>query len=138
MIKTNEKTTVELLLEFRRKMNEKTKKLTFGKDLTLSQLETLIFIGIDDKKTMESISKHLNITPPSTTSFIDKLQKQKLITRKPDKYDRRLTYIELTPKTKKELSKMKSEKEKIFNSLLSKLTETERKLLKELIIKLID
>lgn len=133
-----DKTTVELLLEFRKKMNEKTKRLTFGKDLTLSQLETLIFINTDNKRTMESISKHLNITPPSTTSLIDKLYKQKLIARKPDKDDRRLTYIELTPKTKKELSKMKSEKEKIFNSLLSKLTETERKKFKQLIIKLID
>lgn len=137
MLKTQDKTTVELLLDFRRKINEKSKGLTFGKDLTLSQLDTLIFIGTENKKTMESISKHLNITPPSTTTLINKLEKQRLIIRKADKDDRRLTYIELTPKTKKQLSDMKTKKEKIFNSLLSKLNEKERRDFKKIITKLI-
>lgn len=125
-MKDTNKTMGELLSAFRRKINTCIKKSNFERELTLSQLETLIFIGPKDKKTMESISTYFDIAPPSATSLINKLQKRGLIIRKNDKNDRRIVYIELSPEAKKHVLNMWKQKEKILNDLVSKLTINDR------------
>jgi DNA-binding MarR family transcriptional regulator len=125
-LKEQEKTMGELLSAFRRKINTCIKKGTFEKELTLSQLEALMFIGPKDRKTMESIATNFDIAPPSATSLISKLEKRGLVVRTQDKKDRRMVYIELTPETKKMILNMWKQKEKVLNELVSTLTVADR------------
>ena len=116
----------ELLLAFRRKINDSTKKAHFGEELTFSQMETLMFIGPDGLKTMESIAAYLKIAPPSATSVIEKMEKKGLVVRKKDKADRRIVHIELSARAKKQIVTMWKQKEKILDSIVSKLTKTDK------------
>jgi DNA-binding MarR family transcriptional regulator len=135
---TTEKSMGELLSGFRRAIKSCLKKNILEEELTLSQMETLIFIGPKDKKTMESISTHLDISPPSATSLIGKLVKNKMVIRKNDKIDRRIVYIELSTKTKKELVSMWQKKEKALDTLVSKLSITDRNHFKRILNTLIN
>jgi MarR family transcriptional regulator, organic hydroperoxide resistance regulator len=116
----------ELLLAFRRKISCSTKQETFDRELTFSQIETLMFIGLHDKKSMESIASYLKIAPPSATSLIEKLEKKGLILRTKDKQDRRMVLIELSPQAKKQISNMWDRKEQVLEKLISKLNSTDR------------
>ncbi|MDD5318297.1 MAG: MarR family transcriptional regulator [Candidatus Pacebacteria bacterium] len=123
---TNNISIGELLLAFRRKMNACTKKGSFERELTFSQMEILMFIGPSEKKSMESIAKYLKVAPPSATSLIEKMEKAGLVLRKKDKNDRRVVFIELSPKTKKMIAVLWKKKEKILDKIVSKLNPTDR------------
>ncbi len=116
----------ELLLAFRRKINTCTKKGPFEQELTFSQIELLMFIGIDSKKSMESLANHLKVAPPSVTSMIAKMERKGLVVRRKDKVDRRVIYIELSPKTKKQVMSLWKEKELVLKKVVSKLTKTDK------------
>jgi len=116
----------ELLLAFRRKINACTKQDFFGRELTFSQVETLMFIGPAGRKSMESIAAYLHIAPPSATSLIEKREKAGLVARKKDRSDRRVVFIELSPKTKKQVSMLWRQKEKILGQIVAKLRPADR------------
>lgn len=123
----------ELLLAFRRKINTCAKNVSFGRELTFAQIEILTFIGPKDMKTMESIATYLKIAPPSATSLIEKMEKIGLVVRKKDKNDRRVVYIELSSKTKKEISSLWKKKAAALNKVVSKLTKADREHLERII-----
>lgn len=120
----------ELLLAFKRTISSCTKsqskKESFAEDLTFPQVETLMFIGIKGRKSMESIASYFDIAPPSATSIIEKLEKKGHVVRIKDKNDRRMVYIELSPNTKKLMLKMWKQKEKVLEQVVSKLSSSDR------------
>jgi DNA-binding MarR family transcriptional regulator len=124
------------MLGFRRKINESTKESSLKKELTISQFETLWFIGFLGNKSMESIADFLRITPPSATSMINKMEKRGLVSRKRDMKDKRIVYISLTASTKNHLKLMRKNKEKVLGNIVSKLSQDDKKHL-ERIIKII-
>ena len=121
----------------RRMITESIKKNTLKDELTFSQFETLWFIGINGKKSMEAIADYLKITPPSTTSMISKMDKKGLVCRKRDIKDKRVVYISLTPKTKNHLRTLRMQKEKLFSLIISKLSKKDKEHLEQIIKKLI-
>lgn len=135
-MQTNKSNLLELMLGFRRKINESTKESSLKKELTISQFETLWFIGFDGKRSMESIADFLKITPPSATSMINKMEKRGLVSRKRDVKDKRIVYISLTTSTKNHLKSMRKNKEKVLCNIVSKLSQNDKKHL-ERIIKII-
>jgi DNA-binding MarR family transcriptional regulator len=116
----------ELLLAFRRKISCSTKKELLDRELTFSQIETLMFIGLKGSKSMESIASHLDIAPPSATSLVEKLEKKGLIVRFKDSQDRRMVLIELSAQAKKQISKMWKSKEQVLEKLIAKLNAADR------------
>jgi DNA-binding MarR family transcriptional regulator len=135
-MQTNKSNLLELMLGFRRKINESTKESSLKKELTISQFETLWFIGFLGNKSMESIADFLRITPPSATSMINKMEKRGLVSRKRDMKDKRIVYISLTASTKNHLKLMRKNKEKVLGNIVSKLSQDDKKHL-ERIIKII-
>ena len=136
-MQTNKENLCELLLGFRRKIIESAKQSSLKEELTFSQFETLWFIGFNGKKSMEAIADYLKITPPSATSMIAKMEKKGLVIRTRDVKDKRVIYISLTSETKKHLQALRKQKEKIFNNLVSKLSEVDKKHLERIIRTLI-
>ena len=128
----------ELLLGFRRKITESAKQSSLKDELSFSQFETLWFIGFNGKKSMEAIADYLKITPPSATSMIGKMEKKNLVIRTRDVKDKRVIYISLTPKTKTHLQTLRKQKEKILNSIVSKLSSNDRKNFERIIKTLIE
>jgi len=130
---THKGSLCELMLGFRRKITESDKGNFFKDELTFSQFETLWFIGSSGKKSMEAIAEHLKITPPSATSMIGKMEKRGLVSRKRDMKDRRVIYISLAAKTKKQLEALWKQKEKSFNTIVSKLSKKDKTNLERII-----
>jgi DNA-binding MarR family transcriptional regulator len=123
----------ELLLGIRRKIRENSPKKTIRDDLTFSQFETLWFIGLKGRKNMETIAEHLKITPPSATYMINKMVKRGLVSRIHDIKDKRIVYISLTQKTKKNLEIIRKHKEEMFIHFISKLSSVDKQNLQRII-----
>jgi DNA-binding MarR family transcriptional regulator len=83
---------------------------------------------------MESIANHLEIKPPSATTLIRTLERKGYVIRKGDPDDRRVVNIELTSSAKRKLSSIKKKKDQAFESLLTKLSASDRKELTRLLI----
>lgn len=122
-----------LMFGLRRLINKSEKENKLKHELTVSQFETLWFIGPTGRRTMESIADHLNIKPPSVTALVDKLEKSGLVTREKDPADRRLIQVVLTKKTIKELQMMGRKKELVFDKIISKLSPADQKELERIL-----
>jgi len=123
----------DLLLIFRRKILESVKREGVKHDLTLSQVEILNFIGLSGKKTMKDIADYLKITPPSTTTIIEEMERKGLVERIKDEKDRRIAFIVLSKKTKKIFTSICKQKELIFKEMISKLNNKDQKILERII-----
>ena len=86
---------------------------------------------------MKDLSKFLEITPPSATSMIDKMEKIKFVKREFDPSDRRTISISLTKTGLKMFEKAKKEKLRMMKHLLKRLTPEERETLLELLNKMV-
>ncbi len=71
------------------------------------------------------IGKKLHISKPNMTTQIDKLAEEGMVTRLPDKKDRRIIRIKITPKGKRFIETSKKEVEIIIKKNLSPLNNEE-------------
>lgn len=126
MSKTTHESIGQLMLSFRRKINASAKKGTFERELTFSQIETLMLIAAEGRMTMERIANHFDIKPPTATALISKLEKKKHVLRKKDEKDRRVIYIELSSQTKKRIEEMWRQKEATLEKITSKLSKKDK------------
>jgi len=104
---------------------------------TLSYMNFLILVSIDDRKgcTQKYIAEQMNLTNPAVSKRIEKLVRDKLLTREVNLNDRRANAIKLTQKGKDELEIVYKvlgesaekrfaelgEKRTLFNELLDQL-----------------
>jgi len=100
------------------------------------QLEALCFIQEHKKPTMTELASYLNISPPSTTSLITVLVKNKEIERIRTELDRRTVRLAITSAGKRKLSQSMSffytELGKKFETLTSKELEDFIRILKKI------
>lgn len=92
------------------------------KNLTLVQLNALIFLKEHDSAQISEISNYFDIAIPTATVLVDRLSSIKLVRREPDMEDRRVTRVSLTNKGEILLQKAMREREKILKKMLSRLT----------------
>lgn len=116
----------EVLFAFRRKLSESLRKEAENMKCPISHIDTLAYIAEKGTPSMKDISKHLNITPPSTTAIIEIMQKKKLIKRVHNEKDRRTIRVELTNKAWNFLKSLHERKFEIFTGMLSKLSEKDK------------
>jgi DNA-binding MarR family transcriptional regulator len=67
-------------------------------DLTMAQFRALMALRIAGKLTGKDLAARLKVTPATLIPLLDRLEAQGYVRRVPDLVDRRLTWIELTPK----------------------------------------
>ncbi len=67
-------------------------------DLNRSQASVLFFLHQKKSMSQKELAAQLNMTPPSITSTIQKMERSGYISRKPDQSDQRIMRLELTGK----------------------------------------
>ena len=67
-------------------------------DLTMPQFRALVMIRRWGPQTGRELAGRLHVTPGTLVPLVDRLEEQGYLRRVPDKEDRRLTWLELTPK----------------------------------------
>ena len=65
------------------------------------EMEIIQWIILNGKQRMKDISEHFNVKFSTLTNIIDKIESQKLVSRKNSKNDRRVVYLEATRKGEK-------------------------------------
>ena len=68
-------------------------------DLTMAQFRALATLRRWGRQTGRELAGRLRVTPGTLVPLIDRLEEQGYLNRVPDMDDRRLTWLELTPKT---------------------------------------
>jgi len=124
----------ELLLALRRKLAGRSQEIRLKDQLSATQFEALWFVAASGTVSMESVANNLGIKPPSATALISTLERKGYVLRKGSPDDRRVVNVALTASAKRQLSSIKSKKDKAFESLLSKLSATDRKEFTRLLI----
>ena len=107
-------------------------------DFTQGEMEILKFLKDKKNTTMKSIAGYLCIKPSSATSVIDNLVKKGYVKRTQDKKDRRVVYIDLTPKGLKSLQKTFKNIHKNIKEIFGKLKEEDKNTLIKIFKKIHD
>ena len=104
--------------------------------VTLPQFDVLSELErAGDPLTMSQLSKELMVSNGNVTGVIDRLEKTGFARRVRAEHDRRIQFIELTTKGRKEFDKMAAQHERWLADLLSDLSLTEMSKLQELLLK---
>ena len=88
-----------------------------------------------DPLTMSQLSKELMVSNGNVTGVIDRLEKTGFVKRVRAEHDRRIQFIELTAKGRKEFNRMASRHERWVAELLSELSMTDMNQLQDLLLK---
>jgi MarR family transcriptional regulator, organic hydroperoxide resistance regulator len=104
-------------------------KMMFNSDasqLTVLQLQALIFINKEKTISISDIAKQFKVSLPTATVFSDKLVKMNIIKRKKTKTDRRIVNISLTEKGENLLKKAMKQRHQKVSKLLSYLSTKDK------------
>ncbi len=111
-------------------------------NLTNSQAEVLLYTLKQNKKDLEvnqiDIQNNFNLTNPTVTGILNRLEEKRFIKRTVSKKNARFKSIIITEFGIKELEYGKKEIDKLETEFLSNLTEEEKIVLNKLLKKLID
>lgn len=104
---------------------------------TMLQMHVLFFLEKNPNSTLGEISQYSCGSLSSTTQLINRLDKAGLVSRVPDKKDRRVIRHTLTNEGLQDLQQMKEEKMKQAKKLFSKLDDSDIKTLITIMEKLL-
>ncbi len=96
------------------------------KELTLIEIDTILVIGCEEKKSMSEIAKMLGVSFGTPTVTIDRLISKGFVERTRDDADRRQVFIELSPKGKEVYNSVVELKNKATRIIFGILTKEER------------
>ncbi|NTU47156.1 MarR family transcriptional regulator [Candidatus Roizmanbacteria bacterium] len=97
------------------------------KQLTLLQLDTLIFLDKHPHAQMLDISTYFHITKPTATAMLHALVRMNLVERKLNENDRRIVHVYLTEMGSTLLKDALKQKQKKAKLLLSVLSDDDKK-----------
>ena len=105
--------------------------------LSRQQIEVLYFLGSSECRTIKEIAASLDSTSSAATQVVAGLEQAKIVERHPDKKDRRVVQVHLTPLGKKKLVEFKKVHLKNLEKMMQVLSDQERELLISIPSKLI-
>ena len=79
--------------------SDETMRFFMDVELTMPQFRALVMIRRWGPQTGRELAGRLHVTPGTLVPLVDRLEEQGYLRRVPDQDDRRLTWLELTPKT---------------------------------------
>jgi len=127
---------IDIIFSFSRCLREKISTKSEIQNLTIVQLQTMVFLSKEKYSVMKNVAEYLHIQLPSATELIDHLTKLNLVKRQQDKKDKRFTKISLTLKGKRLIIKVKKERRKHIENILILLNPLERKQLLKILKKI--
>jgi DNA-binding MarR family transcriptional regulator len=98
-----------------------------SQDFSHSEIEVMFFLKEKKTATMRAIADHLRVKPASVTPVIEKMFKKKMLSRTPDKKDRRIIYISLTKSGLKTFIEKQKEMHKHIKKFFQKISEKNKK-----------
>ncbi|MBD3263990.1 MAG: MarR family transcriptional regulator [Candidatus Omnitrophica bacterium] len=99
--------------------------LTKG-NITMPQFIALDILQSKGPLKMKDIASELHTSLPAVTGIINRLVNLKLVKRSYDTHDRRIIYINITPKGKSTVSAIRATRKKIIENVFSGLSGKER------------
>jgi len=78
--------------------SDETMRFFMDVELTMAQFRALVMIRRWGPQTGRELAGRLHVTPGTLVPLVDRLEEQGYLRRVPDEEDRRLTWLELTPK----------------------------------------
>ena len=78
--------------------SDETARFFMDVELTMPQFRALVMIRRWGRQTGRELARRLHVTPGTLVPLIDRLEEQGYVRRVPDREDRRLTWVELTPR----------------------------------------
>lgn len=104
--------------------------------ITLPQFDVLSELEhADGPLTMSQLSRELMVSNGNVTGVIDRLEKSGHVIRSRAEHDRRIQYIALTPKGRKQFNQMAVRHESWLEDLLSDLSLSDMATLQDLLLK---
>ena len=94
-------------------------------DLTIGQLNSLMFIDFEGNTNLRKLAAALGVTPPNATGIVDRLVEQELVSRKENQEDRRMVALTVTDKGKAVLEKLRERKTSHMSAILARLSADE-------------
>ena len=117
---------VEILpLMFREFSKREDNVLTRGK-ITFPQMVAIDYVSRKSKVKMTELAKVLSIKMSSATVLVDRLIREKLLSRSREEEDRRLVWVTATAKGRKLISEVLEQKRNSIKQIFGVLTEEER------------
>jgi DNA-binding MarR family transcriptional regulator len=93
----------------------------------MGQLHALAYVSEKGSMTMKQLANALQVSSPSATAFVDRLVAMKYLSRTHDRDNRRIVRLTVTPSGKKVYIRKMAEKQRIIGSLLSSLSEKDKR-----------
>lgn len=118
---------IELVFSLSRVMKGQMQFSSAHATLSLLQIQVLLFINQEKEVQMKDLAGNFTITLPTATSLSDNLMKEGLIKRSRNEEDRRVVTLSLSAKGKEMLKKIMEARNKKIKTLLSYLSEEEKK-----------
>jgi MarR family transcriptional regulator for hemolysin len=106
-------------------------------DLSISQMEILLFVQGSEKCRVQDIADGLGITPPSVSVALQRLERGGWLERHPDPEDRRASCSALTKKSRQMMGRVKDAQHRGVEQFLMGLTADEKNRLVDLLEKAI-
>ena len=120
------------------KMMNRAKDMYREFDLNKSQAGILFTLHHSDSMSQKELAARLNVTPPSITSSIQKMEKEGYLTRHPDPADQRIMRLTLTEKGESCIKGVYAVAEQMEELMFCDMTGEEVALLKRLLLQISD
>jgi DNA-binding MarR family transcriptional regulator len=118
---------VEVLpLMFREFSKREDNVLTRGK-ITFPQMVAVDYVSRKTRVKMNELAKVLSIKMSSATVLVDRLVREKILSRARDEADRRLVWVSATPKGRKLVGEVLTQKRESIKQIFGVLSEEERR-----------
>ncbi len=116
------------------KVMNRAKEMYMEFDLNYSQAGVLFYLHQKKEMSQKELAARLNMTPPSVTSTIQKMEKGGYITRKPDETDQRVMRLALTEKGESCIHNVKEITDQMEELIFSGMNTEEKLLFRRLLI----
>lgn len=107
-------------------------------DLNKSQAGVLFTLHQSDSMSQKELAARLNVTPPSITASIQKMERDGYLTRHPDPKDQRVMRLSLTEKGKSCIQGVRTVARQMEELMFCNMTGEEVALLKRLLLQISD
>ena len=107
-------------------------------DLNRAQSGILFALHQEDSMSQKELAKRLNVTPPSITSMIKKMEQEGYITRKADEQDQRVMRLTLAQKGRDSIAYVIKTAEKLEEKVFEGMSAEEKMLFRRLLLQIIE
>ena len=73
------------------------------KELSLAQIQTIMTVYGSGQISMTALSKHMGVSPPSSSAMVDRLVEKGILIRKHSRIDRRKVMVQIAPSLKTDI-----------------------------------